>query len=281
MAKKIIILVVCCIFVFSIFILIFQNRNIEEIKEQRINVIVSILPQMDFVKNIGGNKIDIYAMIQPGFSPATYEPSPNQLKKLSSANLYIRIGHIPFEKIHMEKIKDLNPKMTVVDSSKGIEIYKNDPHIWMSPKLVKIQTQNICNALVKIDPDNKNFYKNNEKKYLEKLNDLDIELKNAFLKIKDKKILVFHPAFGYLAREYGFEQIAVEIEGKEPTAKNLAEIIDTAKKENIKTIFVQKQFSAKSAESIAKQINGKVVPLDPLAENYIDNLKIIANKIQK
>lgn len=281
MAKKIIILVICCVFILSIFILIFKNQKIEKNRGGKINVMVSILPQIDFVKNIGGNKVNVQTMIPPGFSPTTYEPSPGQLKKLSSANLYIRIGYISFEKTQMEKLQGLNSKMKVIDSSKGIEIYKNDPHIWMSPKLVKIQVKNICNALINIDSANKIFYKNNEKKYLKKLDDLDIELEKVFSKMRGKKILVFHPAFGYLAREYGFEQISVEIEGKEPSAKNLAEIIDKAKKENIKIVFVQKQFSQKSAESIAKQINGKVVPLDPLAENYIENLKIIADEMQK
>ncbi|MCD4705568.1 zinc ABC transporter substrate-binding protein [bacterium] len=281
MAKKVIILIVCCIVIFSIFILIFQNKKIEKETKKKINVMVSILPQIDFVKNIGGDKIDVQAMILPGFSPATYEPSPNQLKKLSSANLYIRVGHIPFEKTQMEKLKGLNPEMKVIDSSKGIKIYQNDPHIWMSPKLVKIQVRNICNSLLAIDSANKIFYENNEKKYLAKVDNLDIELRKSFSKMQHKKIFVFHPAFGYLAREYGFEQISVEIEGKEPSAKNLAEIIDKAKKENIKIIFVQRQFSAKSAGSIAKQINGKVVPLDPLAEDYINNLRIIAKEIQK
>ncbi|MEA2088617.1 MAG: zinc ABC transporter substrate-binding protein [Patescibacteria group bacterium] len=281
MAKKIVILTLCSVFILSIFILIFKNQKIETSKKEKINVMVSILPQIDFVKNIGKDKIDVCAMIPPGFSPATYEPSPNQLKKLSLANLYIRVGHIPFEKIQMEKIKRLNLKMKVIDSSNGIEIYENDPHIWMSPKMVKIQVKNICNALIKADFANRIFYKNNEKEYLARLDNLDIELKNAFSKMQGRKILVFHPAFGYLAREYGFEQIAVEIGGKEPGAKNLAHIINEAKKENIKIIFVQKQFSAKSAESIAKQINGKVVPLNPLAENYIENLRNIAEEIQK
>ncbi|NOQ68074.1 zinc ABC transporter solute-binding protein [Patescibacteria group bacterium] len=242
---------------------------------------VSLLPQIDFVENIGKDKVSVSAMIPPGFSPATYEPSIEQLKKLSNANLYIKIGHIPFEKTQMKKLEDLNPEMRVIDSSKGIEIYENDPHIWMSPRLVKIQVENIYLALVKTDPENKDFYENNKNEYLAELDNLDLELKNAFSKIKGKKILVFHPAFEYLARDYGFEQIAIEIDGKEPSAENLANIIDTAKKENIRTIFVQKQFSQKSAEAIVQQIDGNVVPLDPLAEDYIENLRRIGEEIGK
>ena len=270
--------------IFSISIFIYANskdKNRNDNDNNKINIIVSILPQIDFVENIGKGKVNIEAMIPPGFSPATYEPSIEQLKKLSSTDLYIKIGHIPFEKTQMKRLEDLNPEMKVMDSSDGIEIYENDPHIWLSPRLVKIQVENIYLALVEIDPENQDFYENNKNEYLAELDDLDLELKNAFSEIKGKKILVFHPAFGYLARDYDFEQIAIEIDGKEPSAENLANIIDIAKEENIKTIFVQKQFSLKSAEAIARQIDGIVVPLDPLAENYIENLRRIGEKMGK
>jgi len=269
------------IFAMIIFIIAKSENAPTDNSGEKINIVVSILPQVDFVENIGKDKVSVSAMIPPGFSPATYDPDIEQLKKLSAADLYIRIGHIPFEKTQMKRLEDLNSKIKVVDSSKGIEIYENDPHIWMSPKLVKIQVENICDALVKIDSENKDFYEKNKNEYLAKLDDLDIELQNAFSEMQDKKILVFHPAFGYLARDYGFEQIAIEIEGKEPSAENLAKIIDIAKKENIKTIFVQKQFSQKNAEAIARQIGGNVVSLDPLAEDYIENLRRIGEKIGK
>jgi len=139
--------------------------------------------------------------------------------------------------------------------------------------------ENIYLALTEIDPENKDFYEQNKNEYLKKLDDLDFELQNSFSKIQNKKILVFHPAFGYLARDYDFEQIAIEIDGKEPSAENLARIIDLAKKENIKTIFVQKQFNSKSVEAIAEQIDGIVISLDPLDRNYVENLKKIGEKI--
>ena len=263
-----------------IIFIIYDNKNITANDEnEKINVMVSVLPQIDFVKNIGKDKVSVSAMIPPGFSPAAYEPSPEQLKKLSRADLYIKIGHIPFEKTQMKKLEDLNSEMKVIDSSEGVEIYKGDPHIWLSPRLVKIQVENIYLALAEIDSENKDFYEQNKNEYLAELDDLDTELQNTFSEMQGKKILVFHPAFGYLARDYGFEQIAIEIEGKEPSAENLANIIDTAKKENIRTIFVQKQFSQKSAESIARQIGVNVVPLDPLAEDYIENLRRIGKEM--
>jgi len=267
------------ILVVIIFIVANSKNAVTDHGNEKINVMVSILSQVNFVENIGKDKVNVSAMIPPGFSPAAYEPSIEQLKKLSEANLYIKIGHIPFEKTQMKRLVDLNPEMKVMDSSDGIEIYENDPHIWLSPRLVKIQVESIYLTLTEIDPGNQDFYENNKNEYLAKLDNLDLELKNAFSRIKGKKILVFHPAFGYLARDYDFEQIAIEIDGKEPSAENLANIIDTAKEENIKTIFVQKQFSQKSAEAIARQIGGVVVPLDPLAEDYIENLRRIGEEM--
>ena len=279
--NNLIILTGCLLIVFaiSIFVVLNDKDTSPNNVNGKINVMVSILPQVDFVENIGKDKVSVETMIPLGFSPAVYEPSIEQLKKLSRADLYIRIGHIPFEKTQMGKLKDLNSKMKVIDSSRGIEIYEQDPHIWLSPKLVKIQVENIYLALAKIDSENKDFYEKNKNGYIDELDNLDIELKNVFSKMQGKKILVFHPAFGYLARDYGFEQIAIEIDGKEPSAENLANIINIAKKENIKTIFVQKQFSQKSAESIAQQIGGSVVSLDPLAEDYIENLRRIGKKM--
>ena len=268
-------------FVISIFIVLNNRGTGVHNANEKINVMVSILPQVDFVKNIGKDKVNVEVMIPPGFSPAVYEPSIEQLKKLSKADLYIRIGYIPFEKTQMKKLEDLNSEMRVIDSSKGINIYEKDPHIWLSPRLVKIQVENIYLALVEMNPENKDFYEQNKNEYLVKLDSLDLELENAFLGVKGKKILVFHPAFGYLARDYGFEQITIEIEGKEPSVGNLAKIIDMAKKEDIKTIFVQKQFSQKSAESIAQQIGGNVVLLDPLAKNYMENLRMIGKEMGK
>ncbi|MCD4761098.1 zinc ABC transporter substrate-binding protein, partial [bacterium] len=221
-----------------------------------------------------------------------------QIKKLSDAELYIRIGHIAFEQAQMDKLKDINSDMLVVDSSKSIKLRTiethnthkenknnhedeggNDPHIWLDPNMVKIQAENIYQALIKINPENKNYFLANKNKFIKDLDSLDKKLKNSFKPIKNKTILVFHPAFGYLADAYNFHQEAIEIEGKDPTIKNLQKIIDQAKKDNIKVIFVQKQFSTKSAQVIADAIGGTVVQIDPLAQNYFANLEDMAYTI--
>lgn len=267
-----------------------------------INVMVSILPQVDFAKKIGGEKVQVTEMIPPGFSPATYDPSPEQLRKLQDADIYFRIGHIPFEKAQMEKLKNLNQKMKVIDTSAGISLIKianhshaedkhdeaeaaenheagNDPHIWLSPKLVKIQAKHIYNALVEYSPQNKDYFTQNYNQLIKNLDELDQTLTNTFAPIKGQTILVFHPAFGYLADTYGFHQAAIEIEGKDPTPAQLQKIIDEAKNDNIKVIFVQAQFSAKSAESVAQEIEGAVAQIDPLAKDYFVNLEKMAETI--
>lgn len=256
----------------------------------KINIMVSILPQIDFVERIGGDKVEVTEMIPPGFNPAVYEPSPEKLQQLQEANIYFRIGHIAFENAQMKKLSKLNSSMKIIDTSEGITLLPlaegdedeeggDDPHIWLSPKLVKIQAEHIYNALVEYSPENQQYFEENYNQFLADLDQLDQDLQQAFLPIQGQTILVYHPAFGYLADAYGFYQKAIEIEGKDPTPAQLQEIIDTAKEQNIRVIFVQSQFSTKSAESVAEQIDGAVVQIDPLAEDYFANLESMAQTI--
>jgi zinc transport system substrate-binding protein len=251
-----------------------------------------------FVERIGGDKVQVSEIIPPGFSPATYDPSPEQLQKLQEADLYFRIGHIPFEKAQMEKLESLNPEMKVVDTSEGIDLLKmeehehehegdkhehehegGDPHIWLSPKLVKIQAKHIYDALVEYSQENEEYFTQNYNQFITDLDELDQQLNDTFTPIKGQTILVFHPAFGYLANAYGFHQEAIEIQGKEPTPAQLQEIIDEAKSNNVKVIFVQEQFSTKSAEAVAQAIGGAVVQINPLAKDYFSNLENMAETI--
>ncbi len=282
----------------------------EQIKphSQKISVVVSILPLANFVKNIGRNNVEVSVMIPPGASPHTYEPTPSQLKKISNAQLYIKVGSgIEFERIWMNKLIKINKNMMVCDSSAGISLRKmscrihkqnikktnkkrtgsknkqssciehNDPHIWLSPVNAEIMAQNIRDALIKVDPENKDFYLKNAEKFISKLKHLDTQLKQILSKMKNKSFIVIHPAWGYFADHYGLKQVPVKIEGKEPTAKELINIIQTAKKQNIKAVFASPQFSPKSARTIAENIKGKVIIINPLGENYIDNLYQTAN----
>lgn len=264
-----------------------NNATTKQDGDDKINVMVSILPQVEFVERIGGNKVSIQEMIPPGFSPETYDPSPEQLKKLQTANIYFRIGHIPFEKSQMGKLANINPKMEVVDTSTGITLQSliednhegDDPHIWLSPQLVKIQAQHIYDALVAYQPKDKDYFLANYNQFIHDLDALDSTLAKTFKPIEGKTIFVFHPAFGYLASAYNFHQEAIEVEGKDPSPDHLKKMIDKAKADNVHVIFVQKEFSTKSAEAIAKGINGVVIKIDPLAKDYFNNLKRMSDTI--
>jgi zinc transport system substrate-binding protein len=260
--------------------------------EKIINITVSILPQKYFVEKIGGDRVKINVMVKPGASYHTYEPLPQQLREISQAQAYITIGDA-FENAWLDKIKSANPKMLIVDSTKGInkieisdhdhhneeekhddnDSEKNlDPHVWLSPQLVKIQAQNIYQILSQLDPENQEEYQTNLDKFITEIEQLDQQIKNNLAEIKNRKFMVFHPSWGYFAREYNLEQIPIEVGGQEPSASELANLISLAKQENIKVIFAQPEFSDKSAKTIAQEINGKVLLISPLAENWADNL---------
>jgi len=276
-----------------IFFVITCNQNYKK------NIItVSILPQRYFVKRITGDKFIINVMVKPGSSPATYEPLPSQINKLTNSIVYFRIG-VPFEDHWIERFTAVNKKMKIVDTRQGIKLrefdafYNNsnkhshehdhgafDPHIWLSPDLVKKQANTIYNEIIAIDPENKEFYKENLDKFLSDLDKLSGSIEEALRDIKNRKILVFHPSWGYFADQFNLKQIPIEFEGKEPGPKRLKEIILFIKNENIKVIFVQKQFSDKSAKAIAKEVNCNIISIDPLSEDYINNLLNIAGIIK-
>ena len=256
-------------------------------------VTVSILPQKYFVEKIAQDKVLVNLMVKPGFSPATYEPKTVQMKELSNSEIYFSIG-VPFESFWLEKFKNANENMEIIDTSKGIKkqaIQKHhhhedehhehnehhddeslDPHIWLDPILVKTQAKNILDALVKIDMKNQKFYYENYKKFLLDLDALHLKLTNSLKEYRGKKFMVFHPSWGYFASRYDLEQEAVEKEGKEPKPKEIMNLINEAKEEGIKIVFVAPQFSKNSAKIIANGIEGKVVVINPLDEKWEESL---------
>ena len=288
-----------CIFcgVFLVFCLSNGNVYAKSTKSdmEKIKIFVSILPQAYFVERVGGDRVDVSVMVGPGQSPATYEPMPRQMVELGKAKLFFRIG-VPFENVWMDRISKTNPKMKVIDTRRGIKLLPmkthhlktpkqhaghqqgglKNPHIWTSIRLVKIQAKNICDALTNIDPANKVYYQDNLRAFIDDLNNLDAEIVESLKDVRTRKFMVFHPAWGYFAHDYGLEQIPIEIGGKEPGARKLANLIEEAKNDGIKIIFVQKQFSKKSAEAIATAIGGRIVQIDPLARDYLNNMKMIA-----
>ncbi len=243
-----------------------------------LTVTVSIIPQQYFVERIGGTHVKVNVMVLPGANPATYEPRPEQLAALSQSSAYFSIG-VPFEDAWLDKIAAANPKMLLVDTAQGIQRMDHDPHIWLSPRLVKIQAATICQALVRLDPDHQADYQANLDRFLADIDALDADLHQTLDGVTRRKFMVFHPSWGYFARDYGLEQIPVEVGGQEPSAVELAALIEQAKANDIHVIFAQPEFSTRSAQTIANEINGQVVLISPLALDWADNLRKVAQAI--
>lgn len=258
---------------------------------QVVQAFVSIQPQADFVRRIGGRHVGVEVLVRPGCGPHNYEPTAKQLARLAEADVFFRIG-VPFENRLMKKITAAMPSLNIVDTRKGIKLRKmqpdghgkkqagRDPHIWMNPRLVKLQSATICQALKKLDPKHAKDYDRNLEKFQADLDRLDAKIAESLAPMKGRTFFVFHPALGYFADAYGLEQRAVEIEGKSPSARQLGELIAKARADDVKVIFVSPQFSSRSARRVAKAIGGVVVPIDPLAEDYIKNMTSIAEKIR-
>ena len=279
--------------------------------EEKLDITVSILPQKYFVERIGGDTVEVNVMVEPGASPATYEPKPEQMKALSDAEAYLRIG-VPFEKSWMSRIESANQQMKLVDLTQGIdrremshhhhhegeahnhdhhhgkeehdhdhheeekETANLDPHIWLSPELVKKQAETIYTALVELNPEKETYYQENLTEFISDLENLDQNIEETLADLEQRTFMVFHPSWGYFAEEYNLEMIPIEVGGTEPSAAELSQFIKQAKAEEISVIFVQPQFGVRSAEAIAKSVNAEVLEIDPLAENWLENMQSVA-----
>ena len=248
----------------------------------KIGVVVSILPQVEFVEQVGGEKVKITLMIPPGANPHTYEPTPAQLKRVSEAKVYFKVGSgIEFELVWMDKITSCNEKILVVDCSREIKLIDNDPHIWLSPKNARKMVENICQGLIQVDPENKDYYLTRKQIYIQKLIELDREISGRLTGKKKRKFIAYHPAWAYFAREYGLQQIPVKKEGKQPTLKTIMWVINQARSEKVRVIFVSPQFDVEGAKLIANEIKGEILMADPLAKDYIQNMRKITEVLGK
>lgn len=258
----------------------------------KLGVAVTILPQAEFVEAVGGEKIDVTVMVPPGASPHTYELTPSQMAALSEARLYAKVGSgVEFELTWMDKLIAQNKDMLVVDCSQGIELQQMavgdedepagsmDPHIWLSPQNAIIMVRNIAEGLIQIDPNNRAYYEQNRDSYLQKLAQLDQDIRGGLSGVQNRVFMVYHPAFGYFASSYDLTMLPIEDEGKEPTPAGLQHLIEQAKEHNIKVVFAEPQFNPQSAKVIADAINGRVVLIDPLAGDYIDNLRTLLGEL--
>ncbi|PKL65382.1 MAG: zinc ABC transporter substrate-binding protein [Methanomicrobiales archaeon HGW-Methanomicrobiales-3] len=270
-----------------------------------LTVAVTILPQKQFVERIAGEHVHVIVLVPPGASPHTHEPTAKQLEDISRASVYIKVGSgIDFERAWIHKLSGVNPRMTIVDSSEGIQRIAGghdheetatpadhsdnsdegegtDPHIWLSPKNARIMVENTCRGLTRADPIHADEYRANADAYQKELDALDTEISEDIASREVHTFMVYHPAWSYFAKDYGLVQIPIETDGKEPSPAGIENLILKAKNENITVIFASPESSTKSATVIAEEIGGTLVLVSGLEEDYLGNLKKVAQAFTK
>jgi len=270
------------------------TASIQAATPDTLQVAVSISPQREFVEQVaGGTAIDVFVLLPPGANPSTYELTPGQMKKLSEADAFFEVGSFfPFEQVWLHKISDLNASMSVFDCAAGIGIKSGvashadhgdplgrDPHVWCSLTNARTMIDNIARGLAAIDPEDSLLFAENAAAYKLKLDSLDAEIKSLFADCQNREFLIYHPAWGYFAADYGLIQVPIEFEGKEPHFEELKKLIQLAKSKGLKTVFVSPQFNPESARMIAREVGARIEYLDPMAGNYLENMREVALKI--
>lgn len=264
-----------------------------------VNVFVSVPPQKYFVERVGGKRVKVSVLVPVGADPHTFEPKPATMVDLARSAAWFTVG-VPFEENLLPRLTSVNGGLLVVRTEEGVprvapvagygpaaERFASgeaaatlgqaheglDPHIWLSPRLVKRQAENILQGLIRVDPAGEKVFRSNARRFQVELDAMDRELKSLFAASRGRFVLVFHPSWGYLASDYGFRQVAIEVDGKEPKGGDLAAVVEMARGKRVREIFVEPQFSSRSARAIADSIGARLVKADPLAANWADNLR--------
>jgi len=260
---------------------------------QQENIItVTIEPQRYFVEQLVDTFFRIECMVPVGTSPETYDPTPVQMAKLARSKAYFCIGHIGFEEVWINKLKKNYPYIPFFDNSKGIALITGhshsggrcnedgiDPHTWSSPKAARVIVQNMYDALLEIDPENKNHYAANLQSLLEKINAVDEKVTQILNNSLQKAFIIYHPALTYFARDYGLTQYSIETDGKEPSPEQLKSLIKTAKEVGVKTVFIQQEFDRKNAEIVAKETGCRLIIINPLSYDLGEEVINIAQAL--
>ncbi len=276
------------------------NRPLTKEDAQNKSVLsVSVLPLKYFTEKIAGDFVEVNVMVAEGASPATYEPTPVQMKQLVKSKAYLSLPALSFEKAWMPRFISNNSDMKVFDLSKDIHLIKTaghshgqgadahfhqgeaDPHIWVSPSTVLPMIRNIKAALMELYPDKKELIHNNYNELKQVVEQKDKKAREVLSNLKNRSFLIFHPALGYLARDYGLNQIIIEDQGKEPSPKKMKQIVDQGEENKVDIIFVQKQFDVRNADAIARELGMEVIVIDPLAENWEKEIGNIISSFRK
>jgi zinc transport system substrate-binding protein len=262
-----------------------------------LQVTVSILPQKWLIKRIGADKVSVQVLVDNGQEPHNFAPTPRQLTRLFRSKIYFTLD-MAFERQVTRKIQQSGGRLLLIDCTRSIhripitdstpDAGNNhgghgrtglDPHVWLAPVNLIAMAETMASELAAVDPAGAALYAGNLKRITAELRQLDSRISLTLAADQGASFFVFHPAFGYFAHAYGLHQEPVEVAGKSPSPKQLRSLIQKARREKVKIIFVQPQFDARSARAVARAIGGEVVPLDPLAEDVVGNLTLMAEKI--
>ena len=260
-------------------------------------VSVSIAPQKYFMERLMGDSVEVNVMIPPGSGHATYAPTPGQLKNLSQSVAYFKMGHLGFEATWSEKFEAANRQMLWFDLSQGIDVIQGehhhhhddedhvctggiDPHIWTSPTEMKVVIANLKKALLNLFPNNSDLINSNYEAFMNDIQGLDEQLYQLKETHPGLNFMIFHPAYTYLARNYGFEQMTIEFEGKTPTPARLKQTIELAREKGVRIIYIQEEFDRKNADVIAAEIGAQTVQVNPLSENWLDEMNRFISHLQ-
>ena len=250
-------------------------------------VTVTIPPYQYFVEMIAGDKVDVNVMVPNGNNPETYEPYAQQMMELSKSALYLKVGSIGFEQTWMKKLQDNAPKMQVIDTSTGITPAKTpggnvDPHVWMSSRNARIISGNVLKALSNLLPEDISLFKKNYQALLHRIDRRDSLIKEAVTKSPEfeHKFVIYHPILTYFARDYHLEQLAIEEEGREPSAAQIKALIERVKKEDIKYCLIQSEFANRNTTTFIKESHTKPFEINPLQRDWDKAMDEVARVLQ-
>jgi zinc transport system substrate-binding protein len=243
-------------------------------------ITVSIAPYKYFIEEIAGNDFVVNIMVPAGADPHTYEPFPEQISRLRKSVAYISNGYLGFEMNWLDRFYETNTTMKRLSLGDGIDplnsvhhhegsrIESADPHYWLSPGCALIMAASIKGFLCELNPTQKEKYEKGYQVLLLRIQEVDDKARGLFSGVKNRSFMIYHPNLAYMARDYGLEEIPVEFDGKEPSPSRLRDLIDHARKDHLKTIFVQREYDTKNAKAIAGEIGARIVLIDPLSENW-------------
>lgn len=285
--RKIVILIA------ALFVMIACTTNSSSEKDV---LTVTIEPQRFFLEQLVGDKYKVNTLIPVGVSPETYEPAPRTMMELGKSRVYFKVGFVGFENVWTKNLKSNNPETEIVDCSIGIELLRDthghqhgyvdplenphfvnaDPHIWSSTRNAITFSKNMLDALVKLNPEDASFFKQNYQNLVERIEKTDELITDYLQHITSRNFIIYHPALSYFARDYNLEQYSVEFEGKSPSPSQIKELIDLAKEKQIKAVFIQQEFDVKNTEVIARELGAKPHVINPLSYEWDAELIRIA-----